>query len=81
MIVVCTVSFSRWQKLIVNRMRKTVSVARAARGLEIGATGDLLVAMIRPAYSRTRIAAPNGTPSEWLLPQEKATLKVLHLGT
>jgi hypothetical protein len=32
-------------------------------------------------YSRTRIAVPNGTPSEWLFPQEKATLKTLNLGT
>jgi hypothetical protein len=35
----------------------------------------------RTDYSRTRIAVPNSTPSGWLFPQEKATLRDLLLGT
>ncbi len=31
--------------------------------------------------SRTRIAVPDGMPSEWLFPQEKATLQTFRLGT
>jgi hypothetical protein len=31
-------------------------------------------------YSSTRIA-PDGTPSEWLFPQEKASLQALGFGT